>query len=180
MLPQPDAGALRCAAFLELCQRGPALDHEQAKAAYEEARKLYRSDLLTGATFEWLYNREESGISLQERYREDYYAAMRELARLYRQERQHAKAADLYRALLSAEPTLEDVAEELFRCCAAMGDRPGLVREQRRLREALGQMYTGQKGELGELSPETTALYRQLLAQLDATVNGGVELRATA
>ncbi|MHB8621708.1 MAG: AfsR/SARP family transcriptional regulator [Chloroflexota bacterium] len=166
--------------FLELCQQGPTLDHEHARVAYEEARKLYRADLLTGATYEWLYNREESGISLQERYREDYYAAMRELARIYRQERQNAKAAELYRALLAAEPTLEDVAKDLFRCCAAMGDRPGLVREQRRLREALGQMYTGQKGELGELSPETTALYRQLLAQLDATANVDVELRASA
>src|SRR5262249_31125035 len=48
-----------------------------------------------------------------------------------------AAAVPLYRELLHAEPTLESVARQLFRCHALLGDGTALVREERHLREAL-------------------------------------------
>ena len=61
----------------------------------------------------------------------------RRLARLHREEGRPAQAVPLYRGLLKAEPVLEDVVRDLYRCYRELGDLAALIREDRHLRQAL-------------------------------------------
>ncbi len=160
--------------FWELCRAGRTLRPPEAKAAYEGARELYQADLLTEPLYEWVHARDDGGTSLQERYREEYYRITRDLAELYRREGQTAQAVRLYKSLLKAEPTLEEVVRSLYRCYRELGDRASLIREHRRLRQALREAYQGHgepdDPDLCEPEPETVALYEESLADLEAKV----------
>src|SRR5262249_39569828 len=130
--------------FLALCKSAERLPPADAVAALERARELYRGDLLTGrgARFdEWVDERAEDGTTLRERFRDAYDAATTRLADLYRTLGHPARSVPLYRALLKGEPTLEDVVRHLFRCYGELGDLTSLVREERRLRQALRDAY---------------------------------------
>ena len=78
----------------------------------------------------------------------------------------------LYRELLRAEPTLEDVARRLYRCYGQLGDRVSLVREHHRLQQALQEAYgrpeDGGDPALTAPEPETVATFEEVLALLDA------------
>ncbi len=159
--------------FLALCREARHLPAAQARAAYEQARALYRGDLLAEPVYEWVHARDDGGLTLQERFREEYYQASQELARLYCQEGQPALAAPIYRGLLKAEPTLEDVARSLYRCYQQLGDRTALIREHRQLVQALRQaLRTPDDPEddpqLYQPEPETIAVYEEVLADLEA------------
>jgi DNA-binding SARP family transcriptional activator len=117
-------------------------------------------------------------LSLQERYRDDYYGLTSELARLYLEDSHPELAAPMYKELLRREPTLEDVVRSLYRCYAAMGDRAALVQEHRHLQEALSEMFNGDP--LAKPQPETLAVYQEALATLRAEAAGRSELAASA
>ena len=79
----------------------------------------------------------------------------------------------LYKRRLQAEPTAEVVVGELYRCYGELGDRGALVREHRRLRDAVRQMMSSpddpeEDPELYEPESETTSLYEEILAELEA------------
>jgi two-component SAPR family response regulator len=127
--------------FTSLCRSASRLPTEQARVALQHARSLYGGDLLHGTSYVWADERGESGLSLRESYREEYYRATQRLAKLHCHEGEPARAVPLYRALLKAEPTLEDVVRELYRCFGQLGDLSSLVREDRHLRQALREAY---------------------------------------
>lgn len=159
--------------FWELSRSASRLTPAEARAAYEEARALYQGDLLVEPLYEWTHARDEGGLSLQERYREEYYRITRELAALYRRQGQTALAVPLYKSILKVEPTLEDVVRDLYRCCRELGDRSSLIREDRRLRKALREAY-GNPGDLDddlslyEPTPQTISLFEEVFADLEA------------
>jgi two-component SAPR family response regulator len=162
--------------FRTLCQRARKLPPEEAKAAYERALALCQGDLLADRAYAWLDERAESGLSPREAYREEYYQALQQLARLHQRAGEAQLAVPLYRRLLKAEPTLEDVVRELFRCYQQLGDIGSLVREERQLRQALHQAYhdpddPNDDPELYQPEPETTAVFQEALAALQARAN---------
>jgi DNA-binding SARP family transcriptional activator len=169
--------------FLARCREGLGTP-ERAKPALERALALYRGDLLTGRgarSYAWVTERDESGLSPRERFREESYRAARRLARLYRAEGRPAEAVPLYRRLLTAEPVLEDVVRDLYRCYGELGDLAALVREDRHLRQALRETLSDpddpddDPGQY-EPEPETVALFEAIRADLEAR-SGLPELR---
>ena len=90
------------------------------------------------------------------------------LATIYRQLGQVDKAVALYESLLRAEPTLQDVARELYRCYELTGDLAALLRTHARLRQALREVY-GPDGAASGVDaadlvpqPETERAFRQV------------------
>ncbi|HEY3081074.1 MAG TPA: LysM peptidoglycan-binding domain-containing protein [Chloroflexota bacterium] len=154
--------------FVVLCEEARTLPPTEAKAAYRQALGLYRDDLLTRRHYEWLDERDDSGLTLSELYREMHRRATKELADLHLREGEAAAAIPLYRALLRAHPLAESLVRSLFRCYRLTGDRAALAREERHLRETLQQ--TASEGDLGRVEPEpkTSALFQRFLAELDA------------
>jgi DNA-binding SARP family transcriptional activator len=164
--------------FVELCHKASrSADMQEAKHAAVLARALYGDDLLTDMPFGWLHER-AAGLSLQERYRQDFCALTAELARRFMEEGQAQLAAPLYKELLAREPTLEDVVRDLYRCYAAMGNRAALVQEHRHLQEVLTEMFNGDP--LAKPQPETIAAYQEALDNLRTQAAGNAELAATA
>lgn len=161
--------------FVALCGTSTKLPPEEAKGALEEARTLYRGDLLSGRgarDYDWVDERDASGLSPRERFREEYYRATQRLARLYRQEGQPARAVPLYKELLKAEPTLEDIVRELYQCYRDLGDLSSLIREDRHFRQALREAYFDPNDpdddpELYQPEPETNALFIQIRTELE-------------
>ena len=159
--------------FVALRRSASKLPPADTANTLEEARALYRGDLLTEPYYEWVHTRADDGLTLREQYREEYYRVTQRLAELYRQQGDPARAVTLYRDILKLEPTLEDVARSLYRCYQEIGDRGALVREHRRLRDALRQMLGASDDpdddpELYEPESETVATYEEALAAIEA------------
>src|SRR5262249_41351365 len=157
--------------FLTLCREARKLPPAEAMATYERALALYQGDLLADRSYEWIDERDDSGLSPRERYREEYYQATQQLARLHYQEGQAALAVPLYKRLLKSEPTLEDVARDLYRCYQQLGDLGSLIREDRNLRQALLEAYyepdnPADDPELYQPEPETIGLFKAVFADL--------------
>jgi len=178
--------------FVSLLRTAAKLPPDEAKVALIEARKVYSGDLLSGRSagcYEWVEERDGSGVTLREHYREEFYRATQRLARLYYQEGQAALAVPLYKELLKAEPTLEDVVRELYRCYQYVGDLTSLIREDRHLRQALREAYADPDDPVSDPQdyqpePETVALVSEIRRELEgrgldaatrsrATPNGG-------
>jgi len=158
--------------FVTLHRSASKLPPAAAAEAYEQARALYRGDLLIEADYEWIHARADDGITFREQYRAEYFQVTQRLAELYREQGQPARAVTLYRELLKAEPTLEDVSRGLYRCFQELGDRRALVREHRRLRDAIRQMLSSaddadDEPDLYEPETETITLYEEILADLE-------------
>jgi len=166
--------------FVTLLQTASTHPADQAKVALDQARSLYQGDLLSsrGARlYDWVDERDETGVSLREHYREQYYRATQRLARLWYQEGRADLAVPLYRGILETEPTLEDVVRELFRCNHQLGDVSSLIREDRHLRQALREMYSD--ADDSEVNPsdyqpevETVALFNEIRQELEARPAG--------
>ena len=162
--------------FAVLCHTARRLAPPEAKAALQEARALYRSDLLAGPTaqgYEWVEARDHGGISLREHYREEYYHATRHLARLHFRDGRPDLAVPLYKSLLKLDPTLQDVVRELYRCYRELGDLGSLVREDRQLRQALREAYAdpddpADDPECCQPEPQTFELFRKIREELEA------------
>lgn len=159
--------------FMELRTSAPKLPPAEAAAAYEEARALYRGDLLAEPYYEWVHTRGDDGLTLREMYREEYYRVTQRLAERYRQQGQFTRAVTLYRDILKLEPTLEDVARSLYRCYQELGDRAALAREHRRLRDAIRQALSSPDDpdddpSVYEPESETIAVYEEALAAIES------------
>lgn len=162
--------------FVSLLSGAAKLPPSEAKVALEEARRHYRGDLLSGHAarfYEWVDERGDSGVSLREHYREEYYRATQRLARIHFEEGRADLAATLYKELLRAEPTLEDVVRELYRCYQQLGDLSSLIREDRHLRQALRDAYYDPEDpeddpEHYNPEPETSFLFEQIREQFEA------------
>jgi DNA-binding SARP family transcriptional activator len=100
--------------------------------------------------------------------------ATKELADLHLRDGEPAAAIPLYRALVRAHPLAESLVRSLFRCYRLTGDRAALTREERRLREALRQAARDGDSGPAEPEPKTTALFQQIVAELDARQETGV------
>jgi len=161
--------------FVSLLRTAAKLPPDEAKTALIEARKLYSGDLLSGRSagfYEWVEERDGSGVTLREHYREEFYRATQRLARLYYHEEQAASAVPLYKELLKAEPTLEDVVRELYRCYQYVGDLTSLIREDRHLRQALREAYADPDDPVSDPQdyqpePETVALFSEIRRELE-------------
>lgn len=173
-----DPAAVWCDAqqFWSDCEAAAKSPPELAKEALERALNLYRGELLSARSahsYNWLDERGADGASPRERYREAYFLALQRLARLYAREGQPALAVPLYRRLLKAEPTLEDVVRELYRCYRRLGDLGSLTREDRHLRQALRDTYYDPEDpeddpDRHQPEPETVELFNRLRAELEA------------
>src|SRR5581483_818894 len=157
--------------FLELCRAARKQPPAEAKVSYQRAIALYRGDLLSDRSYQWLDERDDSGASLRERCREHYLQAMHRLGRLHYQDGELQPTVALYKRLLKFEPTLEDVVRELFRCYQGLGDLGALIREERRLRQALRDAYRDPDDpdddpELYQPEPETVAVFQEVLTDL--------------
>jgi DNA-binding SARP family transcriptional activator/LysM repeat protein len=160
--------------FLALCQQARRLPAEQATPILEQAREMYGGELFTQPYFGWM-DRRVRGLTLRERYREDYAEVTHQLAERYEAEGRPALAVPLYLELLHAQPTLQDVARRLYRCCAQLGDRNTLQREHARLVAALEQLSsTALPGQAHAYAPErdTIDVYAEALAALQGVLVG--------
>jgi DNA-binding SARP family transcriptional activator len=178
--------------FVRLCAGAGRLPPAEAAAVYEEARALYRGDLLARQAYEWVDGRERDGLTPGERYQRLYLEVSCRLADLYRRRGEPSRAVPVYRRVLAEDPTAEDVARELFRCYGELGDRAALLREYRHLRLQLRRAPADpedadaddrdEQGEqddpLYEPEAETVAVYREELARLDARAGGPPPERA--
>lgn len=165
--------------FVSLLRDAAKLPPNQAGVVLEEARRHYQGDLLSGHAarfYEWVDDRGDSGVSLREHYREEYYRATQRLARICFDEGRADLAVPLYRDLLKAEPTLEDVVRELYRCYQQLGDLNSLIREDRHLRQALREAYYDpddpeDNPERYQPEPETISLFERVQEQLEASAS---------
>lgn len=123
---------------------------QQAIEKLEAAVALYRGDFLEGvANDEW-------GVLRREALRRTFLAALSALGRLYSREAAYGRAAEVFRALLNADPLLEEAHRELMRAYTLQGERGLALRHYQSLVELLQR-------ELGvRPAPETTALYQAL------------------
>jgi len=153
---------------------------DQAQEALVQARSLYCGDLLSGRGarfYEWIDERDESGVTLWEHYREEYHRVTQRLARMYYEEGKPKQAVPLYKDLLKREPTLEDVVRDLYRCYRHLGDLNALIREDRHLRQALRDAYAELEGpeddpDEYQLEPETVARFREVRQDLEMRASG--------
>lgn len=174
--------------FWALCTAARTLPAEEGREALEQAVALYGGELLSGRStrfYDWVDEHDGYGVSLRDRYHDQYCSATERLARFYRHEGRPERAVALYKNLLKAEPTLEDVVRELYRCYAEMGDLNSLIGEERHLREALRKAYYDPKDPEDDPDryppqPETVELFDQLRAQLEARTAGTEKVGAAA
>lgn len=162
--------------FVTLCRTAAKFPPEEAKSALQRARAAYGGDLLPGRGsrfYEWVDERDESGVSLRESYREEYYRVTQRLARSFCREGRPDLAVPLYRGLLKAEPTLEDLVRELYRCYQQLGDLSSLIREDRHLRQSLREAYYDPDDPEDDPNsyqpePETVELFTTIRRELEA------------
>jgi DNA-binding SARP family transcriptional activator len=117
--------------------------------------------------------RDASGVTFREYYREEYYRATQRLARLHYGEGHAELAVPLYKELLKAEPTLEDVVRDLYRCYQQLEDLTSLIREDRHLRQALRHAYAefdDPESNTDDIQPEpeTVTLFNDIREELGA------------
>ena len=153
--------------FAALCEAAEKLPPERARPLYEEALALYRGELLQDAPFVWLDERERDGLTLRERYAEAHRRVANALAAVYRRSGRVDEAIALYESLLRAEPTLQDIARDLYRCYEKTGDLPALLRAHARLRQGLRDVYgpdlpAGVDADDLAPQPETERVFRQV------------------
>jgi len=160
--------------FASLCATAPKLPRERAIAALQRARHLYRGELLADQAYQWPIER-YAGLALRPYYADLYRLATCRLARLFGDAGQPARAVPLYKSLLKAEPTLEDVVRGLYRCYQQLGDLGSLIREDRELRQALREAFGGSTSDNQDCEPskQTVDLFKQIRAELEARVRTG-------
>ena len=167
--------------FVSLCQASTEKSRENAKHSMQRAVEFYQGDLLSGRGtrfYEWVDERDDGGLSLRERYRESFYHAAKRLAVLHIEEGRPDLAVPLLKNVLRFEPTLEDIVRQLYQCYGQRHDLRSLIQEDRNLRQALRQIYydpSDPEDEPGyyEPEPETTELFNQIRAELDAEIAVG-------
>ena len=159
--------------FLSLVRCARVTPGPDAIEPLERARSLFQGDLLAGPEarrYAWVDERDPSGVTLREHFRRLYQQASVRLAELYAAGEDIEAALELYRELTDIDPGDERLWRALFRLHAARGDRLGLVREERRMREALRELADEvddpSASPTQDVSRETVQEYQRLLASL--------------
>jgi two-component SAPR family response regulator len=159
--------------FLELVNAARSSTGSTQIKQLERARSLYTGDLLAGPgarVYAWVDERDSSGVTLREQFRSEYLNAMSRLAAAYSTEGRSEEALELYGLLTELSPADEHHWSALFRLHARRGDRLGLLREERRLRNTLRELAVeiGQAGDPVAEEPSRTLQdeYRALLDSL--------------
>jgi DNA-binding SARP family transcriptional activator len=159
--------------FLGLLRAARLDPGPEAITYLRQARALYTGDLLEGPDarrYTWLDERDTSGVLLREHFRRLFQQASTRLAELQVMAGQLESAVDVYRELTDIDPGDEDLWCALFRLQAQRGDRVALVREERRMREALTDLASRMDGadteDMREPTRETAQEYARLLTTL--------------
>jgi two-component SAPR family response regulator len=159
--------------FLWLVRPARITPGAEAIEPLERARSLYQGDLLAGPDarrYAWVDERGPSGVTVREHFRRLFQQASVRLAELYATGEDTDAALDLYRELSEIDPGDERLWRALFRLHAERGDRLALVREERRMREALRELADEVDDQPGvrfqDASRETVQEYQRLLASL--------------
>ena len=143
------------AVFIDKIQRVmqrplPAMGWDEANLI-EEARTLYRQDLLAGAAEDWVYHE-------QERLNLLYANSLSRLMYFYEQENQYEKGLDCGEEVLAMDPLREHVHRYMMRVYMSAGRRAKSVRQYHICREILAQ-------ELGiQPMPETQVLFAEIVS----------------
>jgi len=153
--------------FLALSQQVRRSEGDQLVPLLEEARALYRGDLFTEPYYGWM-DRRTRGMTLRERFSEDFAAITNQLAQHYQAEKQWNAAVTLYEELLHAHPALQEVARQLYQCYAQLGDRAALLRTHERLVASLEQL--GHTLPPGQSPPGGYALERATVHVYDEAI----------
>ncbi len=164
--------------FLALQRQARTSSRDDAIAAYEQARALYRGDLFDAAAarrYAWAEDRDDSGVTLQEHLRKVHHQLTWNLADIYRLSGQLDQALVLYRELGERDPADESLWAALFRTQYERRDLEGLLAEEQRLRQALRALAVDDEEEdadvdlsLIEPGAETVAEFQRLVADLTA------------
>ncbi|MFL5733954.1 MAG: ATP-binding protein, partial [Chloroflexia bacterium] len=127
-------------------------EHNETRAALQDAVDLYRGDLLPGYYDEWI-------LPERERLRQGFLGALQRLVLLLESERNYAGAISYAQRLLRHDPLREESYRHLMRLHAASGDRAGAMRVYR-------NAITVLQRELGvEPGPATRAVYEELVQE---------------
>lgn len=128
-----------------------AASHEESAARwYEQAIALYQGEYLDNLYYDWL---------LPERRRliEAHIASLRALADFHFAHERYTRALELLQRALRVDNLLEDLHCQAMRVYVALGDRAGLARQYKDLKDVLAS-------EMGmEPLTATTKLYQQLM-----------------
>jgi DNA-binding SARP family transcriptional activator len=116
---------------------------------YERALELVQGKYLEDMTGSWI-------VSEQQRLQQAFLDASAELAELYVQEGQAAKAVPAGERALLQDATCEPLSRALMRAHARLGDKASIARVYQRCREAIRNEFNM------EPSPETQELFRKL------------------
>jgi nucleoid-associated protein YgaU/DNA-binding SARP family transcriptional activator len=169
----PDVVHSDATEFLGLVRSARINPGPDVTSQLERARALYMGDLLEGPDarrYAWVDERDPGGVTLREHFRKLFQQASSKLAELYASCGALAPAVHVYRELTEIDPGDERLWRALFRLHAELGDRPALVREEHRMREALRDLAAdfddSADGQLDEPSRETAQEYQRLLASL--------------
>lgn len=162
--------------FLQLVRSARiSVDVDETTAKLQRARSLFVGDLLDTPDmrrYAWVEERDASGVTLREHFRRLYQSATDALADLFASADQLAAATNLRHELTEINPGDEHNWQALFHLHAKRGDRPALLREERRmrvlLRELAGDADAQAKPGIDEPSRETQREFERLLAELDA------------
>ncbi len=156
--------------FLTLARSARITPGPSAVPLCEQARALFTGDLLDGPDarrYGWVDERDSSGVTLREHFRRLFQQTSIKLAELYASAGDSA-AIELYEELTEVDPGDERLWLALFRLLAQRGDRPALIRADRRMRAALREMTGEPDGASGtdveDPSRETVQEYERLLA----------------
>jgi len=160
--------------FMRLLRMARVFPGPRAIARLEQARALYAGDLYAAREsrrYAWVDERGTAGVTLREHFRRQFHQATSLLGELY-VEADHLDAATAaYEELTDLDPSDERVWRALFRLQAQRGDRPALVREERRMRETLRELAADEDESpvpiSTEPSSETIEEFQRLLSQLD-------------
>jgi two-component SAPR family response regulator len=160
--------------FLELVRQARTFQGPLSIPRLEQARALYTGHLLDAPDarrYAWVDERDSSGVTLREHFRRILHQATGLLADLYAEAERIDEAIEGYREVADFDPDDDHVWITLFQLHARRFDRPGLLREERRMRAALralnGTDDENAPAESCEPSRDVTAEFKRLLALID-------------
>jgi DNA-binding SARP family transcriptional activator len=157
-------------ALVRSARTNPASDVIQQ---LEHARALYTGDLLEGPEvrrYHWIDERDQSGVTLREYFRELLQKASERLADRYAEVGDLPASIDIYRELTEVDPAYERLWLALFHLHARRGDRDALIAEEQRLRHMLrdlaDELGAPAAPEITEPSQEVVQEFHRLFSDL--------------
>jgi two-component SAPR family response regulator len=134
----------------ELTKARAASGQEASARLYEQATSLYRGEYLENFYYDWVFPE-------RRRLTQAYLSALSALADFHFTHKRYTNALELLQRALRVDNLLEDLHCKMMRVYAALGDRPGLVRQYQELKDIL---YS----DLGiEPLASTAKLYQRLI-----------------